>query len=96
MISAFIKKEGEKHTLHAAIVDNYILSAIKDNLVSYKLRLEREIPYSVTYGVALRENSTNVAKCFRKYIRHHPQKVFEIIKSKISPVKVYKFLHQIL
>ena len=85
MISALIKK---KKTLHAAIIDNYILSAIKDDLVRYELRLEREVQFPVTYGVALREDSEEVTKCFRKYVRHHPQKIFEIIKSKLQPVKV--------
>ena len=81
-----------KKTLHAAIIDNYILSAIREDLTVYKLRIEREISHPVTYGVALRQNSTYVESCFRKYKRHNPQKVFETIKSKLRPVSVSKFV----
>ena len=92
MISELIK---DTKTLHAAMIDNYILSAIEDDLSKYELRLEREVHHPVTYGVALRMNSTKMEKCFRKYTRHFPQKMFEIIKSKLVPVVVsliYVFL----
>lgn len=73
--------------LHAAIIDNFILSAIRNDLTKYKLRLERELHHPVTYGVALRGNSTKTEACFRKFKRHFPQKTFEIISSKLYPVK---------
>ena len=74
--------------LDGVIIDNYILSAIRDRLEKEKLRIEREIPYSVMYGVAIRENSSNTERCFRRYVHHYPQKMFETISEKLKPVKV--------
>lgn len=78
--------------LHAAMIDNYILSASAEVLKKSKLRMEREVEHPVTYGIVIVDNSTKVEKCFRKYIRHYPQELFEIIHDNLVPVKVGLFL----
>ncbi|XP_065057797.1 uncharacterized protein LOC135685711 isoform X2 [Rhopilema esculentum] len=77
----------ENNKLDGAIIDNFILSAIRHKFQETKLRIEREIPYSITYGTAIRSNSPNVEKCFRKYVHHYPRKMFEVISNVLKPVK---------
>ena len=77
--------------LEGAIIDNFILTAIKPQLEEHQLRIEREIPYPVMYGAAMRTNAPGVEKCFRKFIRHHPQKMFEKISERLVPVRVSVF-----
>lgn len=74
------------------MIDNFILTASADVLKKNKLRLVREISHPVTYGIVMGLNSTKTEKCFRKYVRHYPQKIFEIIADKLIPVKV-RFSH---
>lgn len=74
--------------LHGGIIDNFILSSIQPVLQKEKLRIEREFPYSVTYGVAIRENAKTTEKCFRRYVHHYPQRMFETISKELKPVKV--------
>eukprot|EP00794_Sanderia_malayensis_P000298 gene298-924_t len=73
--------------LDGVIIDNFILSSIHRKLEEHKLRIEREIPYPVMYGTALGPNSSKVESCFRRYIRHNPQKMFEKISEKLFPVR---------
>ena len=79
---------SEKLTLHGALIDNFILSASTETLKTNRLRLEREFEQPVTYGIVMKKNSTETEKCFRRYVRRHPQKMFEIIANKLKPVKV--------
>ena len=74
--------------LHAAMIDNFILSASTEALKKSKLRMEREIEHPVTYGIVMVHNSSKLEKCFQKYKRHYPQELFEIIADKLVPVKV--------
>lgn len=78
---------NKRKVLHAAMIDNFILTASADVLKKNKLRLVREISHPVTYGIVMGLNSTKTEKCFRKYVRHYPQKIFEIIADKLIPVK---------
>ena len=77
-----------RDNLHGALFDNFILSSIRESLAKHRLRIEREINQPVTYGISLKSNSTQVENCFRKYVRHYPQKIFETIAKKIKPVRV--------
>ena len=78
--------------MDGALIDNFILSASTGLLQKTKLRMEREIDHSITYGIVMRKNSTETEKCFRKYIRHYPQRVFEIVAENLTPVKVPLFI----
>jgi len=75
-----------ERVLHAVMIDNFILSASSDVLERIKLRVEREIDYPVTYGIVMRKNSTKTEECFRRYVRHYPQQLFETIAKKLKPV----------
>ena len=79
---------SEKLTLHGVLIDNFILSASAKVLKENRLRLEREFEYPVTYGIVMKKNSTKTEECFRRYVRRHPQKMFEMIANKLKPVKV--------
>ena len=81
-------RDLERNKLQGALIDNFILSAIRHKLESTKIRIEREIPYSITYGAVIRSGSPKTEKCFRKYTHHYPQKIFETISEKLKPVKV--------
>eukprot|EP00111_Clytia_hemisphaerica_P020644 TCONS_00060853-protein len=78
----------EDRHLHGALMDNFILTTNTDFLDKTKLRIDREFEHPVTYGVVMkREGSTNTEKCFRKYLRRHPDKLFEIIAKELKPIK---------
>ena len=75
--------------IEAAMIDNFILSAnSKAILQNNHLRMAKEINHPVTYGLVMADNSTATEKCFRKYLRHHPDKLFEMIADNLVPVKV--------
>ena len=79
----------EDRHLHGALLDNFILSTNTHILNETKLRIEREFEHPVTYGIVMkREGSTNTEKCFRRYLRRHPDKLFEIIAKELKPIKV--------
>ena len=75
--------------LNGAMIENYILSASTRMFRIIKLRMERKIDRSVRYGIVLRKNSTETEKCFRKYVRHYPQRIFERVAANLVPVKVF-------
>ena len=54
--------------------------------------MEREIEHPVTYGFVMKRNSSQIEKCFRKYVINFPQKTFETISKYLIPISVSLFL----
>ena len=91
MLSDLMKEERD---LHAAMIDNYILSASTRHLIESKLRMASKLDYPVTYGIVMVKNSSKTEACFRKYVRYYPEELFEIIADNLVPVKVMFFISQ--
>ena len=75
------------HEIDGALVDNYVLTTV--NLIQEApIMIERYVDHQIIYGVVLAKNSSKLEKCVRKFLRNHPQEVFEIIASNLAPLKV--------
>ena len=56
-------EEGHRTRLHAAMLDNFVLSASADIFKRANLRMSKEIDHAVTYGIVIgKHNSTNTEK----------------------------------
>ena len=77
-----------KHEIDGALVDNYVITRSLNLIQKEPIRIERYIDHSITYGVVLAKNSSKLETCFRKFLRNHPQEVFEIIAENLVPLKV--------
>lgn len=79
--------EGKKQ-LKGSLIDNYVLTYysafVKDNM---EIRIETTYQHAITYGLVMRHNSSKMVQCFRRYIRNHPQEVFEVIAKNLQPLK---------
>ena len=76
------------HEIDGALVDNYVLTHSLNLIQEEPIRIERYVDQQITYGVVLAKNSSKLEKCVRKFLRNHPQEVFEIIASNLVPLKV--------
>ncbi|XP_068753167.1 uncharacterized protein [Montipora capricornis] len=75
------------HEIDGALVDNYVLTHSLNLIQEAPIRVERYVDHQITYGVVLAKNSSKLEKCVRKFLRNHPQEVFEIIASNLVPLK---------
>ena len=76
------------HEIDGALVDNYVLTHSLNLIQEAPIRIERYVDHQITYGMVLAKNSSKLEKCVRKFLRNHPQEVFEIIASNLVPLKV--------
>ena len=78
--------------LHAVMIDNFVLTAMADDLRKKGIRVKKELKHPVNYGVVLIQDSNKTEACFRKYVKGHPQEIFEKIADNLAPVKVILFI----
>lgn len=77
--------------LKGSLIDNYVLTYYSDFVKDNDVRIETTFEHAITYGLSLRSNaSSDMLNCFRRYVRNHPQEVFEIIAQNLEPLKVRK------
>lgn len=87
--------------LKGSLIDNYVLTYYSEFVrVNDEVRIETTFEHAITYGLAVRSNaSSDKLECFRRYLRNHPQEVFEIIAKNLEPLKVrtlFKFIFIII
>lgn len=70
------------------LVDSYIVGAYGDMMVDSNVRVHRMMDHSITYGIRMALGSQRLEKCLRKYIRDHPQEVFDMFRKTLRIVKV--------
>lgn len=75
------------HEIDGALVDNYVITNSLKLIQEQPIRIERYIDHQITYGVVLAKNSSQLEKCFRRFLNNHPQEVFEIIAENLVPLK---------
>jgi len=74
--------------LKGSLIDNYVLTYYSDFVKDNDVRIETTFEHAITYGLSLRSNaSSDMLNCFRRYVRNHPQEVFEIIAQNLEPLK---------
>jgi len=75
--------------LKGSLIDNYVLTYYSEFVrVNDEVRIETTFEHAITYGLAVRANaSSDKLECFRRYLRNHPQEVFEIIAKNLEPLK---------
>ena len=80
--------------LKGSLIDNYVLTYYSDFVrVNDEVRIETTFEHAITYGLAVRSNaSSDKLECFQRYLRNHPQEVFEIIAKNLEPLKVRALL----
>ena len=77
--------------LKGSLIDNYVLTYYSDFVEENEVRIETTFEHAITYGLSLRANdSSGLLRCFRHYVRNHPQEAFEIIAMYLKPLKVRK------
>ncbi|KAJ7363441.1 hypothetical protein OS493_009595 [Desmophyllum pertusum] len=76
-----------KGDIDGALVDNYVITHHLDIMQKEPIRIEEHISHAVTYGVVLGHGSSEFEFCARRYIRHHPQDVFEAFARHLTPLK---------
>ena len=78
-----------KKKLKGSLIDNYVLTYYSDFVKNNDdIRIETTYQHAITYGLVTRHNSSKMVSCFRRYIRNHPQEVFEVIANNLQPLKV--------
>lgn len=78
----------KNNQLKGSLIDNYVLTYYSDFVEKNDVRIETTFPHAITYGLSLRANaSSKMLKCFRRYVRNHPQEAFEIIAKYLKPLK---------
>lgn len=83
----------KNNQLKGSLIDNYVLTYYSDFVEKNDVRIETTFPHAITYGLSLRANaSSKMLKCFRRYVRNHPQEAFEIIAKYLKPLKVRKLM----
>lgn len=78
-------------SLNGSLIDNYVLTHYSEYVKNHPVRIETTYNHPITYGIAVKDNSTKMVKCFRTYVRNHPQEVFEIIAKNLQPLIVSLF-----
>lgn len=74
--------------LKGSLIDNYVLTYYSDFVETNDVRIETTFEHAITYGLSLRANeSSDMVRCFRRYVRNHPQEAFEIIAMYLKPLK---------
>ena len=70
------------------LLDSYIANSIGHHLVVNKMRVDRMMDHPITYGIRMAHGAERLEKCLRKYLRDHPQEVFDMFRKTLNPVKV--------
>ena len=79
--------------LKGSLIDNYVLTYYSDFVKDNDVRIETTFEHAITYGLSVRANeSSDMLNCFRRYVRNHPQEVFEIIAKYLEPLKVRRHM----
>ena len=86
MSQALIKQE-----IDGALVDNFVITKVKEQIKNEPVRIEKFIEHPVVYGLALGFNSSKMARCMRHFKTSYARKVSEAITVNLQPVKVRLF-----
>jgi hypothetical protein len=84
---AFTQLQRHK-SIEGMHIDNYIVNAVGDQLKNYDVRTHEMIDHPITYGIRMAQGSEELEKCIRRYLRDHPQEVFDMLRKSLKPVKV--------
>ena len=84
MSRALIKQE-----IDGALVDNFVITKVKELLKDKPVRIEKFIEHPITYGVALGQNSSKMARCLRHFKTSYARKVWEAIRINLQPVMLF-------
>lgn len=83
-----MNKDLMSQKLKGSLIDNYVLTYYSDFVKDNDVRIETTFEHAITYGLSVRANeSSDMLNCFRRYVRNHPQEVFEIIAKNLEPLK---------
>ena len=74
--------------IDGALVDNYVISHSLNLIENVPIRVEKYIDHEIFYGVGLASNSSRLERCMRYFVSNYPQELFEIIASKLRPLRV--------
>lgn len=83
---AFTQLQRHK-SIEGMLIDNYIVNALGDYFKNYDVRTHEMIDHPITYGIRMAQGSEELEKCIRRYLRDHPQEVFDMLRKSLKPVK---------
>ncbi|XP_028409567.1 uncharacterized protein LOC114532236 [Dendronephthya gigantea] len=67
-----------KDEVDGIFIDNYVANLFGKTLAEYNYRVDRMMDHPITYGIRLGRGSERLQKCIRKYLKDHPQEVFDM------------------
>ena len=66
--------------LDGMLIDSYMAGSLGKYFYENGVRTDRMMDYPITYGIRMAKGSERLTECLRKYLRNHPQEVFDMLK----------------
>ena len=78
----------EHKSIDGMLIDSFTASVLGKHLHNIGIRTDRMMDYPIIYGIRMAKGSERLTKCLRKYLRNHPQEVFDMLRRSLNVEKV--------